>query len=127
MIVWRDPPAPFVPIMTRSFCRCADFGCKLQEVGLAWIGQTVEVVYDPLAPTEVILEAPGHPPWTASPLVMGEHAGRRPALPDHLLPTAATESRVLRAAEARAGQSGADQAPAISYRQWTENGGDRPV
>ena len=102
---------------------CISFLGQKYEVGLAWIGQTVDVVYDPQSPTDITIEVAGHAPWTVHPLVIGEHAGRRPALPDHLGPTPATQSRVLRAAEARSQSDGGEPTPAVSYSSWIDEGG----
>ena len=90
---------------------------------MAVVCQAVEGGYDPQSPTDITIEAPGQEPWTAHPLVIGEHAGRRPALPDQFGETPVTESRVLRAAEARARSQDRDSEPVISYRAWVDDGG----
>lgn len=100
---------------------CISFMGKKYEVGLAFIGNTVQVVYDPADITEVTLEHEGHTPWTARELVIGERSGKRPSLPDHLQPEAADSSRLLRAAEKKHEERTERQAPAVSYRAiWKE-------
>ncbi len=94
---------------------------KKYEVGLTFIGNTVQVVYDPADITEVTIEHEGHVPWKARELVIGERAGKRPSLPDHLGPAAADSSRLLRAAETKHEERKEKQAPAVSYRAvWKE-------
>lgn len=95
---------------------CISFKGKTYEVGLAFIGRTVQVVYDPADITEVTIEYAGHTPWKARELVIGERTGKRPALPARMQPQPAEASRLLRGAEAKHGQRQAHQAPAVSYR-----------
>lgn len=57
---------------------CISFMGKKYEVGLLFIGRTIQVVYDPADITEVMIEYKGHEPWTARVLVFGERSGRRP-------------------------------------------------
>lgn len=106
---------------------CISFGNQKYEVGVTWVGQTVDVVYDPQNTEELTIEVAGHPSWVVRPLVIGAHAGRRPALPDHLTSTPATHARVLRAAKAQAQSAGPEPSPAVSYRQMTEPGGEAHV
>lgn len=63
---------------------CISFMGKKYEVGLSFIGCQVDVVYDPADITELTIEYEGHPPWKARELVIGERAGRRPSMPEHL-------------------------------------------
>jgi transposase InsO family protein len=100
---------------------CISFMGKKYEVGLTFIGNTVQVVYDPADIKEVTIEYEGHAPWKARELVIGERAGKRPSLPDHLGPAAADSSRLLRAAETKHEERVEKQAPAVSYRAvWKE-------
>ena len=107
---------------------CVSFRGQAYEVGVVWVGQRVDVVYDPRkSPTgddpaevsTVTIEAPGAAPWPAHPVVVGEHTGPRPARPDHLGPTPATHSRVLAAARQRAAARAAAAPPAVSFRDLT--------
>jgi putative transposase len=54
---------------------------KKYEVGLAFIGHKVDVIYDPADITKLTIEYAGHNPWTVTELVIGERAGQRPKLP----------------------------------------------
>ena len=78
---------------------CISFMGKKYEVGLLFIGRTVQVVYDPADITEVTIEYEGYEPWKARELVIGERAGKRPTLPEHMQPKPAECSRLLRGAE----------------------------
>lgn len=113
-------------ILANAFLHCEDrkvdkSGCisfmgKKYEVGLSFIGRTVQVVYDPADIKEVTIEYEGHAPWKVRALVIGERAGKRPALPDHLQPEPADSSRLLHAAEQKHAERKTQQAPAVSYR-----------
>lgn len=95
---------------------CISFQGRKYEVGLAFIGCTVDVVYDPADITEITIEYEGHTPWKARELQIGERAGKRPALPDHMGPKQAESSRLLAAAEKQNQARKEHQTPAISYR-----------
>jgi hypothetical protein len=88
---------------------------KKYEVGLLFIGRTVQVVYDPADITEVAIEHEGHAPWKAREMVIGERVGKRPPLPDHLQSQPADASRLLRGAEQKHAERREQQTPAISY------------
>lgn len=51
---------------------CINFMGKKYEVGLPFIGRTVNVVYDPHDITELTIEYEGHTPWRVRELVIGE-------------------------------------------------------
>lgn len=95
---------------------CISFMGKKYEVGLLFIGRTVQVVYDPADIREVTIEYDGHAPWTARELVIGERSGKRPALPDHLGKESADASRLLRGAKQEHAKRRELQTPAVSYR-----------
>ncbi|WP_201319388.1 DDE-type integrase/transposase/recombinase [Paenibacillus sp. EPM92] len=95
---------------------CISFMGKKYEVGILFIGQTVQVVYDPADITEVTIEYEGHTPWKARELVIGERSGKRPPLPDHMQKEPADTSRLLRGAEQNHQKRHEQQAPAVSYR-----------
>ncbi len=95
---------------------CISFMGKKYEVGLLFIGRKVQLVYDPADITELTIEYEGHAPWTVREQVIREWSGKRPALPDHMQPEKADESRLLRAAEEQNKQRNERQAPAVSYR-----------
>ena len=96
---------------------CISFMGRKYEVGLPFIGCRVDVVYDPADITELTIEYEGHDPWQVREMVIGERAGKRPSLPEHLGPIPAEGSRLLAAAAERSRDRQAKQAPAVSYRR----------
>ncbi len=95
---------------------CISFAGSKYEVGLSFIGCKVQVVYDPADITELTIEYEGHKPWTAKQLLIGEKAGKRPPMPEHLQFRPAESSRLLAAAAEKNRQRKERQAPAISFR-----------
>jgi hypothetical protein len=97
---------------------CVSFCGQKYEAGLVFLGHTVQIVYDPADISVVTIEAPGHAPWTAKPIQIGERTGPRPSLPTQLTKQPAQHSRLLSAATARNDQrrQSAKTAPAVSYR-----------
>jgi len=102
---------------------CISFQGKKYEVGLSFIGCTVDVVYDPADISILTIEYEGHAPWQARELVIGERAGQRPKLPEHLGIQPAESSRLLAAAAQQNRQRIEQQAPAVSYRTVRKAGG----
>lgn len=101
---------------------CISFQGEKYEVGLSFIGCTVDVVYDPADTSRLTIEYEGHPPWTAQRLVIGEKTGARPTLPPHLQPQLAETSRLLAAAAKQNEQRKARQTPAVTYRTVKKDG-----
>ncbi|NSW92619.1 MAG: transposase [Firmicutes bacterium] len=104
---------------------CISFEGKKYEVGLPFIGCTVDVIYDPADTSELTIEYEGHDSWKARHLVIGERAGQRPKLPEHLTEQKAESSRLLSAAEKKNQQRKEHQMPAISYRNVPQGGESR--
>jgi hypothetical protein len=102
---------------------CISFMNRNYEVGLPFIGCTVNVVFDPADITELTIEYEGHAPWCVRELVIGERAGKRPPLPEHLGPLPADASRLLTAAEERSQHRKVQQAPAVAYRRASKEDG----
>lgn len=102
---------------------CISFQGKKYEVGVSFIGCTVDVVYDPADIRILTIEYEGHTPWQARELVIGERAGQRPKLPEHLGIQPAESSRLLAAAAEQNRQRVEQQAPAVSYRTVRKAGG----
>ena len=101
---------------------CISFQGEKYEVGLSFIGCTVDVIFDPADTDELTIEYEGHPPWTARRLVIGEKTGPRPTLPPHLLPQPAQASRLLTAAAKQNEKRKAQQTPAVTYRTVKKDG-----
>ncbi|WP_407306386.1 DDE-type integrase/transposase/recombinase [Desulfosporosinus sp. SB140] len=95
---------------------CINFMGKKYEVGLSFIGRTVDVIYDPADIVELTIEYEGYVPWRVRELEIGERAGKRPPLPDYLQPQPAESSRLLNAAGEKKLQRQERQIPAVSYR-----------
>jgi len=72
---------------------CISFQGRKYEVGLAFIGCKVSVIYDPADTSELTIEYEGHKPFRVRQMVIGEHSGKRPGLPEYLLPEPARSSR----------------------------------
>jgi putative transposase len=56
---------------------CISFEGKKYEVGLSFVGCTVDVVYDPSDTEELTIEYEGYESFKAKKLVIGERAGQR--------------------------------------------------
>lgn len=95
---------------------CISFDGHKYEVGIAFVGRAVDVVYDPADLTELTIECEGHSPWKAHQLVIGERSGKRPKLPEHFGIEPANSSRLLVAATTENAKRKAKQTPAVSYR-----------
>ncbi|MHB9095521.1 MAG: DDE-type integrase/transposase/recombinase [Eubacteriales bacterium] len=95
---------------------CISFQGRKYEVGVSFIGCKVEVTYDPANISELTIEYPGHTPWQARELVIGERTGPRPKLPEHLAPITAESSRLLQGAARQHEERRSRQLPAVSYR-----------
>lgn len=95
---------------------CISFEGRKYEVGLNFIGCTVDVVYDPADTEELTIEYEGYAPWKAKQLVIGDRVGRRPKPPASLQPLPAESSRLLDAAMQKNLERERQIAPAISYR-----------
>lgn len=102
---------------------CISFADRKYEIGLPFIGCAVDVVFDPADISELTIEYEGHAPWRVRELVIGERAGKRPPLPEHLGPVPADGSRLLTAAEERSQDRKAQQAPAVAYRRVSKEDG----
>lgn len=96
---------------------CINFMSKKYEVGLHFIGCTVDVVYDPADISQLTIEYEGYAPWQAKELIIGTRVGKRPGLPKHLGIKPAESSRLLSAAELKNNERQIRQNPAISFRR----------
>jgi transposase InsO family protein len=75
---------------------CISFFGKKYEVGVIYIGRTVDIVYDP-ADISILTVEDNHfnTSFRVKELVIGEHTGTRPKLPESLTPTKPLTSRLL--------------------------------
>lgn len=107
----------FLHLETRKVDKsgCISFQNKKYEVGLPFIGATVDVVYDPTDTAILTIEHPGHTPWTAREMVIGERSGKRPSMPEHLGTIAAQSSRLLAGAQGKHQNRIEQVTPAIRY------------
>ncbi len=95
---------------------CISFAGRKYEAGLTFIGCKVDVIYDPADISALTIEYAGHQPFKARQLVIGERAGRRPPLPEHLQKDPADSSRLLNAAAKKNQERKDTHIPAVSYR-----------
>lgn len=95
---------------------CISFDGKKYEVGLTFIGCTVNVIFDSADLTELSIEYEGHAQFRAKQLIIGERAGHRPKLPDSFKIAPAESSRLLAAAEKKNKERQVTHTPAISYK-----------
>jgi len=109
---------------------CISFGGRKYEVGVIYIGRTVDIVYDP-ADTSVLTVEDNHfnTSFRIKELIIGEHTGPRPKLPDYLTPTQPSTSRLLDEKQKRYDNRRLSVNRAISYAQInktedTTGGGD---
>jgi len=102
---------------------CISFQGDKYEVGLNFIGLKVEVTYDPADVSLLTIEYEGYKPWVAKKLVIGEHSGPRPELPERLLQKPAESSRLLKAASVQNEKRNTQKALAVTYRKFREGGG----
>ena len=94
---------------------CISFYGKPYEVGLSFLGMKVEVIYDPMDTSVITVKGGDLPPVQARQRIIGSKVGPRPALPEHLTPEPAHESRLLKAAVKKHTQR--PQPMLISYRK----------
>jgi transposase InsO family protein len=102
---------------------CISFEGVKYEVGISFIGCKVDIIYDPLSTDEITIEYEGHAAFKAKKLVIGEHSGKRPKLPEHLLPVKVEESRLLKQASKQNDKRVKTLAPAVAYRGIGKVGG----
>ncbi|WP_322555775.1 DDE-type integrase/transposase/recombinase [Sporosarcina beigongshangi] len=125
MISAEELATAFLHAETRKVDKsgCISFQDKKYEVGINFVGCRVEITYDPLDLTELTVDLEGYPSWKAKELVIGERAGKRPSLPEHMTKAPATSSRLLKAAKGQADKrKSMAVTPAVSYRNLGKRG-----
>jgi len=103
---------------------CISFGGKKYEVGVIYIGRTVDVVYD-AANTSVLTVEDKYfnTSFQIKELVIGEHSGPRPKLPESMMPTQPPTSRLLDEKRKRYDNRQLSVRHAISYTQINKDEG----
>ena len=106
---------------------CISFASVKYEVGLAYVGRMVDVIFDPNYIETLTVEYQDDTPMVATKLLIGEKVGERPPLPDYLTAIKPSESRLLEAAK-RKNDKRKDKVSttAISFRNM-RNGGNGNV
>jgi transposase InsO family protein len=75
---------------------CISFENKAYEVGVLYVGQRVNVLYDPTDTRTLTVEhEPSGKSWLVKPLKIGPHTGPRPKLPDTMSVLTPDTSRLL--------------------------------
>lgn len=102
---------------------CISFNSRKYEVGVIYIGRTVDIVYDP-ADTSVITVEDKHfdTSFQVRELVIGEHTGARPKLPEFMTPSQPLTSRLLDEKQKRYDKRKLSAKRAISYAQINKSG-----
>jgi len=97
---------------------CISFKGKKYEVGLVYIGRTVDIVYDPADISTLTVEDNSlGTSFRITELTIGTHSGPRPKLPEHFSDIRPTTSRLLDEKLKRYDQHQLSAARAISYAQ----------
>ena len=97
---------------------CISFRGKKYEVGVVYIGRTVDVVYDEAAPSVLTVEDKHfNTSFQIKELVIGEHTGPRPKLPDFMTSAEPETSRLLDEKSRRYDKRQLSSKRAISYAE----------
>ena len=102
---------------------CISFKGRKYEVGVIYIGRTVDIVYDP-ADTSVLTVEDRHllTSFQVKELKIGEHTGPRPKLPNYMTMTEPETSRLLDEKQKRYDKRQLSAKRAISYAQLNKGG-----
>ena len=104
---------------------CISFGSVKYEVGLAYVGRMVDVIFDPNNTETLTVEYQDDPPLIATKLLIGEKVSERPPLPEYLTAIKPSESRLLEAAKRKNDKrKEKTSATAISFRNMRNGGGE---
>ena len=106
---------------------CISFKGKKYEVGVIYIGRTVDIIYDS-SDTSILTVEDKHfnTKFQVKELVIGEHTGPRPKLPNFMTPVQPETSRLLDGKQKRYEKRQLSTKRAISYAQ-INKGGDKNV
>jgi len=103
---------------------CISFESKKYEVGITYIGQYVNIIYDPSNTEKIMIQhVPSNSEFEARELVIGEHTGPRPRVPEFMTRIKPDSSRLLKAQEITADKRESTVKRAIKYSGFVESGG----
>jgi transposase InsO family protein len=126
----RDVVTAFLRVEKRKVDKsgCISFSGKKYEVGVVYIGRTVDIAYD-LADTSVLTVEDGHlgTSFQIRELVISEHTGPRPKLPESLAAQPPSSSRLLDAKRENYHNRQLSTKRAISYTRINKEGGEDNV
>ena len=104
---------------------CISFKSQKYEVGVEYLGQKVSVIYDPGNTEKLTIEhKPSGRRFYATKLVIGEHTGAKPKMPEYLTKVKPETSRLLIAKEKLAQAREEAVVRAIKYSGFVSEGGD---
>lgn len=103
---------------------CISLNSRKYEVGPAFIGMKVTVVFDPGDTSVLTIETAHHQPFTVKELKIGPKAGKRPDLPERLQPIEVSHSRLLKACREKSAERQEKVKNAISYSRLIGGGSD---
>jgi hypothetical protein len=96
---------------------CISFCGKKYEAGVTFVGQTINVLYDPADIVTITVEHPtSKARWQVKELTIGEHTGPRPKLPKGMKPALSGTSRLLDEKEKRYKEHQENIRRAISFK-----------
>jgi transposase InsO family protein len=104
---------------------CISFNAKKYEVGIPFIGQSINVVFDPADTETLTIEhCPTGSSFQVKELKIGPYSGKRSKLPDTLQPKLSQTSRLLDAKEQQYKQNQNEIHRAISYTGFEDGEAD---
>ena len=127
-------PLRFLPVETvaKAFLRlekrrvdksgCISFKGNKYEVGVVYVGRTVDIVYDPADISTLTVEY-DNTAFRINELVIGTHSGPRPKLPEHMTDAMPKTSRLLDEKQKRYDKHRLSASRAISYAEINKSGG----
>ena len=102
---------------------CVSFGGDLYEVGLAYIGKTVQIRFDPTWTDELEILHEQAEPSIAKKLVIGANCGTTREVPEHMRTVSPQTSRMLDALKKEHESKRKPSETATSFKAYWEGGG----
>ena len=104
---------------------CISFKGKKYEVGVQYLGQKIGVIYDPASIEQLTIEhKPSGKKFTATELIIGEHTGPKPKMPETMTKASPETSRLLIGKEKQAQKREKTVVRAIKYSGFVNESGD---